>query len=52
MKKSYIIILIAILAIFSISTASAGLFDGFGGGNVHFLDLTMKTTILMSASTT
>ena len=42
MKKSYIIILIAILAIFSISTASAGLFDGFGGGNVHFLDLTMN----------
>ena len=42
MKKSYIIILIAVLAIFSISTASAGLFDAFGGGNVHFLDLTMN----------
>ncbi len=43
MKKSYIIILIAILAIFSISTVSAGFFDGLvGGGNVNFLDLTMS----------
>lgn len=41
MKKKYILILIAIFAIFSISTVSAGLFDGLVGGNVNFLDLTM-----------
>lgn len=41
MKKSYILILIAVIAIFSMSAVSAGFFDGWGGGNVNFLDLSM-----------
>jgi len=42
MKKTYICILIALLAIISLTTVSAGFLDGFFGGNVHFGNLTMN----------